>query len=82
MGVPLMLKKADAERIERLKQRLGARSKVAVVRTALDMLERDAERADRVRRWERAVRLATGESRRVAKDFRPHGRLGDTLSSV
>jgi hypothetical protein len=39
------------------------------------MLERDAERTDRVRRWERAVRLAKSESRRAAKDLRPHSRL-------
>lgn len=75
MGVPLMLQEADAQRIEMLKKRLGARSKVDVVRTALDMLERDAERTDRVRRWERAVRLAKGESRRAGKDFRAHSRL-------
>ena len=75
MGVLLMLQEADAQRIEMLKKRLGARSKVDVVRTALDMLERDAERTDRVRRWERAVRLAKGESRRVGKDFRPHSSL-------
>ena len=75
MGVPLMLQEADARRIEMLKKRLGARTKVDVVRTALDMLERDAERTDRVRRWERAVRLAKSESRRAAKDFRPYSRL-------
>jgi hypothetical protein len=75
MGVPVMLQEADAQRIELLKNRLGARSKVEVVRRALDLLERDAERTDRVRRWERAVRLAKGESRRAGKDFRPHSRL-------
>ena len=50
MGVPVMLQEADAQRIELLKNRLGARSKVEVVRRALDLLERDAERTDRVRR--------------------------------
>lgn len=75
MGVPLMLQEADAKRIETLKQRLGARSKVDVVRTALDMLERAAERSDRVRRWERAVRLTSAESRRAVQDFRQHSRL-------
>lgn len=75
MGVPLMLQPADARRIESLKKRLGARSKVDVVRTALDMLERDAERAERVQRWERAVRLAAAESRRASRDFRKHSRL-------
>jgi hypothetical protein len=75
MGVPLMLQEADARRIEALKKRLGARSKVEVVRTALDMLERDADRSARVERWERAVKLAAGTSRRALADFQRHSRL-------
>jgi len=67
MGVPLMLQEADARRIEALKKRIGARTKVEVVRTALDMLERDAERTARVVRWERAVRLAARTSRRAIR---------------
>jgi hypothetical protein len=70
-----MLQEADARRIEALKESLGARSKVEVVRTALDLLERQTERAERVRRWERAVALASPESRRALEDFRPHTRL-------
>ena len=75
MGVPLMLQEADARRIESLKVRLGAATKVEVVRTALDLLERDTERALRVKRWERAVGLAARSSRRALADFRPHSRL-------
>ena len=75
MGVPLMLQEADAKRIESLKQRLGARSKVDVVRSALDLLERDAERAARVTRWQRAVKVAKRASARALADFRRHGPL-------
>ncbi len=70
-----MLQEADAERIEVLKQRMGARTKIEVVRTALDLLERDTARAERVRRWERAARLVAPESRAVNRDFRTHSRL-------
>ena len=38
MGKPLMLQEADAERIETRKKRLGARTKIDVVRSALDLL--------------------------------------------
>jgi len=38
MGKPLMLQEADAERIESLKKRLRARTKIEVVRSALDLL--------------------------------------------
>ena len=78
MGKPLMLQEADDRRIEALRKRLGTKTKVDVVRTALTLLERDAERADRVIRWQRAVRVATGESRRALRDFRPHSRLRRT----
>lgn len=75
MGKPLMLQEADAERIESLKKRLHARTKIEVVRSALDLLERDAERAERVAKWHRSVGVAVHESRAVLRDFRPHSRL-------
>ena len=75
MGKPLMLQEADADRIETLKKRLGARTKIQVVRSALDLLERDAERADRVARWRKAVKLVTPESQRVTREFQRHSRL-------
>ena len=75
MGKPLMLQEADAERIETLKQRMGARTKIEVVRSALDLLERSTERSDRVQRWERAVKLVAGESRAVQREFQRHSRL-------
>lgn len=75
MGKPLMLQEADADRIETLKKRLGARTKIQVVRSALDLLERDAERAERITRWRKAVRLVQPESRRVLRDFQRHSRL-------
>ena len=78
MGKPLMLQEADDRRIEALRKRLGTKTKVDVVRTALTLLERDAERADRVIRWQRAVRVAAGESRKALREFRPHSRLRRT----
>jgi len=75
MGKPLMLQEADAERIESLKKRVGARTKIEVVRSALDLLERDAERVERVAQWRKAVGVVARESRAVLRDFRPHSRL-------
>jgi hypothetical protein len=75
MGRPLMLQEADAERIETLKKRLGAPTKIAVVRSALDLLERDAERTGRVARWRKAARTAAGESRKVSRELQHHSRL-------
>jgi len=75
MGKLLMLQEADDRRIVALKAELGAPTKVAVVRAGLDLLEREALRAARIKRWRRAVRLATTESRRVNAEFRSHARL-------
>lgn len=75
MGKLLMLQEADAERIESLKKRLHARTKIEVVRSALDLLERDAERAERVVKWRKSVGVAVRESRAVQRDFRAHSRL-------
>ena len=75
MGKPLMLQEADADRIETLKKRLGARTKIQVVRSALDLLERDAERADRVARWRKAVKVVTPESQKVMRGFQRYSRL-------
>ena len=75
MGKPLMLQDADADRIETLKKRLGARTKIDVVRSALDLLERDAERTERIARWQRAARVAAAESQRVSREFQRHSRL-------
>ena len=76
MGRPLMLQEADAERIETLKKRLGARTKIDVVRSALALLERDAERVERVARWRKAARMVAAESRKVSAELRRHSRLG------
>jgi len=75
MGKPLMLQEADAVRIEGLKKRLGARTKIQVVRSALELLERSAERAERVVRWQRAARLVVRESRHLLREFQRHSRL-------
>ena len=75
MGKPLMLQEEDDRRIEALKVELCAPTKVSVVRAGLDLLEREALRAARIKRWRRAVRLAAPESRRVNAEFRSHSRL-------
>ncbi|MFN2428214.1 MAG: hypothetical protein ABR587_17400 [Candidatus Binatia bacterium] len=75
MGKPLMLQEADDERIESLKKRLHARTKIDVVRSALDLLERAAERTERVARWRKAAAVAAPESRKALRELRPSSRL-------
>lgn len=71
VGKPLMLREDDDQRIERLKRRIGAPSKVDVVRSGLALLEAQADRAEKIERWRRAARLAAASSAEVNREFRP-----------
>lgn len=75
VGKPLMLREDDDRRIERLKRRIGAPSKVQVVRSALGLLEAQADRAEKIARWRKLVPLLAESSAEVNRDFQPHSRL-------
>ena len=78
MGRPLMIQDDDDRRIEDLKQRIGVRTKVDVLRAGLALLERDAARRARVAGWRQAARAAAASSREVNAEFRRHARLRKT----
>ncbi len=69
MGKPLMLQEGDADRIAALQRRVGAKTKIEVVRRALRLLERRVARAEREQQWVRAVQLAKKESRAVNREL-------------
>ena len=77
MGKPLMLRDEDDRRIERLKRRLRAPTKIDVVRSGLDLLERAAERQERIERWRRAARLARDSSAEFQRQVRRSVRFPD-----
>jgi hypothetical protein len=78
MGRPLMIQEEDERRIESLKRRLGIQRKVDVVRAGINLLEEEADRRERIRRWKRAVSIAARTSREVNADFQKHSRLKRT----
>ena len=75
MGKPLMIQLEDEERIDHLKEKLGARTKVEVVRAGLQLLEKETERRDRINQWKKAVGIVSGTSAAVNRDFQRHSRL-------
>ena len=75
MGKPLMIQEEDERRIENLKRRLGIHHKVDVLRAGIDLLEKEAERRERIRRWKRVVGLVAPTSREVNVEFQAHSRL-------
>ena len=70
-----MIQEADDRRIEKLKRRLGIERKVDVMRAGLELLEREAERRERIGRWKRAAALVAPASRTVNAEFRAHSSL-------
>lgn len=75
MGIPLMIQDADNRRIENLKKDFGIHKKIDVIRAALDLLEREATRIKKIKRWKRATKLAIKSSHDVNKEFQPHSRI-------
>jgi len=75
MGKPLMIQEKDEKVIEDLKERTGARTKVDVVRAGLRLLEKETERRERIKLWQRAVALVSRNSADVNKEFQRNSRL-------
>jgi hypothetical protein len=75
MGKPLMIQEEDERRIDTLKRRLKIARKVDILRAGIELLEREADRRDRVLRWKRAAALASKTSQQVNADFRRYSRL-------
>lgn len=69
MGKPLMIQPDDDHRIEELKKKTGAKSKVDVVRAALSLLEEDLKRSEKIKRWERAARIVGNSGLDVLREF-------------
>jgi hypothetical protein len=70
MGKPLMLQEKDDERIEDLKEKTGLKTKIDVVRTALDLLASEVARRSRVKRWQNAVKIVGDSGLDVLADFK------------
>ena len=75
MGKPLMIQEEDERRIEMLKRRLKIARKVDIVRAGIALLEKEADRRERILRWKRAASLAARTSQEVNAEFRPYSRL-------
>jgi hypothetical protein len=75
MGKPLMIQEEDERRIDTLKRRLKIAHKVDIVRAGIALLEKEADRRERVLRWKRAASLAAKTSGEVNADFRLYSRL-------
>ncbi len=77
MGKPLNIKPEDDHKLLDLKKRTGAKSKVAVLRTALTLLEQDVQRQERIKRWEAGAKIVAQNSLETLSDFSSTTRFKD-----
>ncbi|WP_374078993.1 hypothetical protein [Bdellovibrio bacteriovorus] len=75
MGKPLMIQLDDDKRIEELKKKTGAKTKIDVVRAALTLLEHDVKRTEKIQRWQRAAMIVGRSGLDVLKDFQTKDRF-------
>lgn len=70
MGMPFTIQEDDNRRLESLKRPLKARTKVEVLRKALDTLEEKIRREQRMKHLKKVTRLVVKGSARINKEFR------------
>jgi hypothetical protein len=75
MGKPLMIQKQDNEKIEELKERLGMKTKIEVLRSALVLLEEKLSKEARINRWKKASKIVGTSSMEVLKEFQTEKRF-------
>lgn len=79
MGKPLTIQKEDDAKIEVLKKRLGLKTKIEVVRSALRLLEAEASRTLRIERWKKAAKIVGNSGIEVLNEFSNPNRFKDVL---
>lgn len=78
MGKPLMIHLEDDIKIEELKGKMGAKTKIEVVRAGLKLLEKATEKQIRIERWKKIVSLVSKQSILTNKEFQKYSRLKQT----
>lgn len=75
MGKPLMIQLDDENKINDLKERLQAKTKIEVVRAGLRLLEKEVSRREKAQRWRRAAANVAQGSKEVNLEFQKYSRL-------
>lgn len=79
MGKPLMIQSQDNDKIEELKAKLGVKTKIEVLRSALVLLEEKLSKEARVKRWQSASRIVGNSSMDILKEFQTAQRFEKLL---
>ncbi len=79
MGKPLMIQIEDELKILKLKEKMGAKTKIDVVRKALDLLEEQLRQQEKAERWIRSAKLVKDSGLEVLKEFETKNRFKNWL---
>lgn len=75
MGKPLMIQLDDEKKIDELKEKLHAKTKIEVVRAGLELLEKEINRKEKIENWKKVAALVSSSSREVNLEFQKYSRL-------
>lgn len=75
MGKPLMIQMEDELQILRLKEKMGAKTKIDVVRKALNILEDQLRHQEKAERWIRSAKVVKDSGLEVLKEFETKNRF-------
>ncbi len=76
MAKPLMIQAADDSMIEDLKKKIGAKTKIDVVRQGLNLLRAEVAKNDRIKRWQKAAKIVGSSGLEVLREFQTADRSG------
>ena len=75
MSKLLTIQDKDRERIEHLMKDFHIKKQIDVLRAGLDLLEKEAIRVKRIKRWKQAAKAVAENSKSVNKEFQKFSRL-------
>lgn len=75
MSKLLTIQDKDRARIEHLMKDFQIKKQIDVIRAGLDLLEKEAIRMKRVKRWKNAAQAVAKNSKTINKEFQKFSRL-------
>ena len=78
MGKPLMIQIDDEKMIDQLKEKMGAKTKIEVVRAGLSLLNKEILRKERAKKWKEVAAIVAESSKEVMLEFQTHSRIKRT----
>ncbi|MEQ1721540.1 MAG: hypothetical protein ABL930_00060 [Pseudobdellovibrio sp.] len=77
MGKPFTIQIEDDLKIEDLKKKTGLKTKIEVVRMALNVLESELVKKQKIQRWAKVAKIVGDADLEILKEFQTKDRFKD-----